>query len=381
MADTTSSQSKICPTCGTRLAENATRCLVCGTELSQSAEIKKADSMQASQLPEITLSLPAAMGLLALFLVVGAALTFLAVRLMGGSATPANQPTPTITFTPTITLTPTEIATNTPIPTDTPLPPFDYTVASGDTCSSIAFTFKVSVTSIIIANPNSLSASCSLSIGQKLKIPYPTPTPLPLATNTPDPELQAQSSCENVSYTVQDGDTLSTIAANYAVPQDEIKIFNSMTTDTVFIGMKMKIPLCKRAPTPGPSPTATIPPPYPAVNLLLPVDGASFTLANDTITLQWASVGTLRDNEAYRVIIEDVTEAAGRRIVEYVRDTKFIVPASFRPKDAGAHILRWWITPVRQTGTDAQGQPIWAEGGATSLQRVFSWQGTAPEGP
>ncbi|MEW5827367.1 MAG: hypothetical protein AB1846_00640, partial [Chloroflexota bacterium] len=111
--------------------------------------------------------------------------------------------------------------------------------------------------------------------------------------------------------------------------------------------------------------------------LLLPADGAAFTLAQDTITLQWASIGTLRDNEAYKVVVEDVTEAQGRKITEYVTDTKFIVPVTFRPQADTPHIMRWWVVAVRQTGTDDQGQPIWTEAGAVSLTRVFSWLGVA----
>jgi hypothetical protein len=187
------------------------------------------------------------------------------------------------------------------------------------------------------------------------------------------------AACEKVIYTVQEGDTLGTISANYAVPSEAIKSYNGLSTDTVFLGLSLTIPLCERAATPGPTPTATIPPPYPAANLLLPADGASFTLAHDNITLQWASIGTLRDNEAYIITIEDVTEGQGRRLIDYVNDTKFIVPVSFRPKDSSPHIFRWVISSVRQTGTDEQGQPIWDVAGENSLQRVFSWQGIAPE--
>ena len=97
----------------------------------------------------------------------------------------------------------------------------------------------------------------------------------------------------------------------------------------------------------GPTPTPTIPPPYPAPNLLLPSDGAAFTLADDVVTLQWASIGTLRPNEEYQVTIEDVTVDQGRRIVDYVTDTKYIVPTSFRPNDNIAHVMRWWVVPVR----------------------------------
>jgi hypothetical protein len=114
--------------------------------------------------------------------------------------------------------------------------------------------------------------------------------------------------------------------------------------------------------------------------LLLPADGAAFTLANDVVTLQWASVGTLRDAEAYQVTVEDVTADQTRRLTDFVTDTKYIVPTSFRPKDNVAHVLRWWITPVRQTGTDDQGQPIWVNAGAASDKHVFTWVGVAVEG-
>jgi len=213
-----------------------------------------------------------------------------------------------------------------------------------------------------------------------LKIPYPTPTIPPAATNTPLPIDATKQACETVPITVQDGDTLSTIALNYAVSPEAIKEFNGLTTDNVFIGSPLLIPLCMRAATPGPTPTATIPPPYPAPNLLLPADGAAFTLANDVVTLQWASVGTLRDGEAYQITVEDVTADQTRRLTDYVTDTKYIVPTSFRPKDNVAHVLRWWITPVRQAGTDDQGQPIWVASGAVSDKRVFTWVGVAVEG-
>jgi hypothetical protein len=98
------------------------------------------------------------------------------------------------------------------------------------------------------------------------------------------------------------------------------------------------------------------------------------------VTLQWASVGTLRDGEAYQITVEDITSSQTRRLTDYVTDTKYIVPTSYRPKDNVAHVLRWWITPVRQAGADDQGQPIWANSGAVSDKRVFTWVGIAVEG-
>lgn len=327
-------------------------------------------------MPSVTLSLPAALGFLAFFLLVGAGAVFFTLRATDRVVEPTAVPTATTTA----TITPTVTATLTPtlVPTATPQPPFDYTVASGDTCGGIAATFNVSVQSIIILN--NLPAACnSLTVGQTLQIPYPTPTVTPPPTATLEGVEATVAACEKVLITVQENDTLSSIAANYAVPQEAIKTFNGLSTDTVFLGMQIQIPLCMRAATPGPTPTPTTPPPYQAPNLLLPADGASFTLANDIVTLQWASIGTLRENEAYQVTVEDVTEGAGRRITEYVTDTKLIVPVSFRPKDNLPHVMRWTVTTVRQMGSDEQGEPIWESAGSPSLDRVFSWTGAAPE--
>jgi LysM repeat protein/ribosomal protein L40E len=381
--ETNSSKTKVCPTCGTRLSESAVRCLVCGTEFGVKPELKTVKkvekSVQASRMPVVTLSLPAAVGILAVVIIVAAAIAFFSLRSSAPPGTFETGNTPTPTETPTATVPATATLQPTDVPTATLQPPFDYTVAAGDgTCSQLAFNFNVSVQSIIVAN--NLPSSCPISVGQKLKIPYPTPTVPPAATSTPLPVDATKQSCETVPITVQDGDTLSSIALNYAVPMQAIKEFNGLTTDNVFVGANILIPLCMRAATPGPTPTATIPPPYPAPNLLLPADGAAFTLANDVVTLQWASVGTLRDAEAYEITVEDVTSDQTRRLTDFVTDTKYIVPTSFRPKDNVAHVLRWWITPVRQAGTDDQGQPIWTSAGTASDKRVFTWVGVAVEG-
>jgi LysM repeat protein len=381
--ETNSTKTKICPTCGTRLSENATRCLVCGTEFTAKSEPKAAKkvekSVQASRMPVVTLSLPAAVGILAVVVIIAGSIAFFSLRANAPEGTFDPVETPTATLTPTSTLPATDIPTSTSIPTATLQPPFDYTVAAGDgTCSQLAFNFGISVQSIIIEN--NLPSTCPISVGQKLKIPFPTPTIPPAATSTPLPVDATKQACETVPITVQDGDTLSSISLNYAVPMQAIKEFNGLTTDNVFVGSNLLIPICMRAATPGPTPTATIPPPYPAPNLLLPADGAAFTLANDVVTLQWASVGTLRDAEAYQITVEDITAEQTRRLTDYVTDTKYIVPTSYRPKDNVAHVLRWWITPVRQAGTDDQGQPIWTSSGAVSDKRVFTWVGIAVEG-
>jgi LysM repeat protein len=358
------------------MAENAMRCVVCGSEFSPTPKTKAKSerAVQGTRMPEVRLSLPTALGLLAVVLAVGAAIVFVGLRLTNRVVVPT--PIPSATATSTTTPTPTESPIPTDTPTLTPLPPIEYTVRSGDFCSTIAAFFKVSVQSIILLN--NLSVDCPLSVNQKILVPQPTPTLLPPATSTLESGAATLSACQTVAYKVQANDTLSSISANYNVPMDAIKQWNGLTNDNVYINTTINIPLCMRAATPGPSPTPTTPPPYPAPNLLLPADGAPFTLANNTVTLQWASVGTLRENERYQVTVLDVTAGNGRPLVDYMTDTKFIVPVTFRPQDNQSHIIRWWVVVVRQTGTDEQGNPIWTTTGTASEKRAFSWTGAAP---
>lgn len=369
-----STPTKLCPTCGTRLAENAARCVVCGSEFSATPKTKSKTekAVRGARMPELTLSLPAALGLLAVFLVVGALALYFTLNLTGFVQKPTTVPT--TTETPTITTTPTDTLIPTETPTFTLEPPIDYVIQSGDTCYSIAAFFNVSA-NVIILN-NGLNTNCTdLVTGNTLKVPRPTPTPLPAATVTLEPAAATRAACQTASYTVQANDTLSSIATNYGVSMDAIKEWNGLSTDNVMLDQPLTIPLCMRAATAGPSPTPTTPPPYPAPNLLLPADGAPFTLANNNVTLQWASVGTLRDNERYQVIIEDVTSGTGRKLVDYVSDTKYIVEVTFRPQDNVPHVMRWWVVPVRQTTTNDQGNPVWTAAGSASAPRVFTWSG------
>jgi LysM repeat protein len=324
-------------------------------------------------MPAVTLSLPIVILLLALFLVIGAVLVYFAVK-----STPEVIIPPTVTSTVTITVTSTQTDTQSP-PTSTatlePSPtPATYLVQENDTCLGIAAFFGVSVQSIVTLN--NLPAACNnLYIGQPLLIPQATATPSPQPSATFSLAEQTEAACEKIDYIVKENDTLGAIASAYGVPLAALQEYNGLPNETVFIDQLITIPLCQRFATPGPTPTPTPPPPYPGANLLLPADGTAFTLANDTVTLQWASVGTLRENEAYMVVVEDVTLADGTKVVDYVVDTKYNVPITLRPRDSIPHIFRWKVSVARQTGTDNTGNPIWSSAGAESVPRVFSWAG------
>jgi LysM repeat protein len=333
--DKNSSNIKLCPVCGTRLNESATRCLVCGTELEVTADSKKNPEVRAKRLPELTLSLPAALGLLALLITLAAVIIFLILQSREPVETGEITSVPvTATASPTITLTPTVTRTATMAPTWTPLPPFEYTVKPGDSCSDVAAIFGVSVQSIILEN--NLSASCELFEGQVLAVPQPTPTASPQPTATLSDAEKTEIACETINYSVKANDTLSSIADLYNVSMATIREYNGLPNDTVFEDQTLMIPLCLREPTPGPTPTPTELPPYPGPNLLLPADGASFTSETDVITLQWAAVGDLAADEAYAVTITDLTSEDKQTITDFVTDTSYIADPTF---SVGSYML------------------------------------------
>lgn len=371
--------TELCPTCGSRVSEGATKCLVCGTDLTKKGT-EQNSVVQSGRMPEVTLSLPVALALVAIFLGIGAALVYFTLRQTPEIIVPSTEtPTPTVTSSPTqtATLAPPTI-TSTPEPTATPS---TYVVKDSDTCLVIAAFYQVSVQSIVFLN--NLDTNCTIFPTQVLLIPQPTPTPTALPSATLDATQSYVASCEQTPITVQPGDTLSTISLNYQVPMESIRRWNNLSSDVVFEGLPLLIPLCERdlSVVGGPTSTPTPAPPYPGPSLLLPADGATFSLSTDSITLQWASVGALRDNEAYMVIIVDATGGEERRLVEYVTDTKLIVLLDFLNDASGPTLYYWQVGTVRQIGTNEEGLPEYEEAGALSDRRGFVWSGTVSATP
>ena len=373
------SRTKICPTCGTRMNESATRCLVCGRTFNNdqipagknASAAKDSDQIEKPRLRNVSISVPIFIGLILLLIGIGAAVAFVLLQQTGRVVEPT--PLPSATLSPTPTNPPTETPTPTMVMSPTPLAPIEYTVKDGDLCASIAAVFDVSVQSIILQN--NLSASCYLSPGQTLLIPQPTITPTPEPTGTLTSQQATLEACGSYDHLVTNTDTLFGIALNYGVTTDIIRQYNGLTGDIVVAGTTIKIPLCERV-TPGPTSTPTTPPPYAAPNLLLPADGTSYNVSGETITLQWAGVGSLLPNEAYEVVVEDVTEGEGRKLINYVTDTKFIVPMDFRPSsDTNPHVIRWYVTPVRQSLSAEGGPSSYEPAGARSESRTFIWTG------
>jgi len=84
----------------------------------------------------------------------------------------------------------------------------------------------------------------------------PTPGGTPAATPTPGPSPTPQPS-QFTEYTVQQGDTLSSIAQRFGTTADELARINGLTNpNTLDIGQKLKIPT---PPSPTPTPGRATP--------------------------------------------------------------------------------------------------------------------------
>ncbi|MGR3766050.1 C40 family peptidase [Rossellomorea sp. NS-SX7] len=99
-----------------------------------------------------------------------------------------------------------------------------YTVQSGDYLSKIGQKFDVYVAEL--KKWNNLTSDV-IYPGQVLKVSAPTSTTQPAPTTG--------------TYTVQSGDTLSHIAARYDVSVSQIKSWNGLNSDTIYVGQKLSI--------------------------------------------------------------------------------------------------------------------------------------------
>jgi LysM repeat protein len=380
---------RVCPTCGTRIAETAVKCAVCGTVLGRGgSKAYKAPSGISGTSATLNLPVGAVIAGPVISLLIGALAVIIFVR--AGYLSSAKTGIAVSSISPTITLTPFPSDTQEPTNTPTPLEPYRDTVKEGDNCYSILSRNNIRPDDQnkylnLITTASGKPVDCSnLQPGEVILIPQYTPTLPPPATATQNALNQTEEACQFETYTVVEGDSLSSISLNYDVPVEAIKKWNKQygfANEVVYEGMVLRIPLCERNPTQGPSPTPTTPPPYPAPNLLTPRDGTVYSASEEVIALQWATVFQLRENELFKVTIEDISMGTGIKKELYTNETRIIVPQELRPTDGSVHVFRWSVNVVRQTGATTGGKTVYASAGIESEKRVFVWGGVPPVVP
>lgn len=280
---------------------------------------------------------------------------------------PTVAPTATYTPTPVPTTTPTSSPTVTasPVPSPTPI---IHVVQSGETIIYIASYYGTTPGAIMEANGLDETSARLLRPGQELLIPSTGPVggPVPGSTEQP-PQL---------IHEVQSGETLSSIADQYATTVEAILSANKLDSpDLIYVGQELIVPLMPPTPTPTltptPTPTATPGPPYPAPGLLSPANDAVFQGQDAVIVLNWTSVGVLSDNQVYLVELE--TPASAVPVTYTTQGTSWRLPSDLWP--GGRHrTLTWRVTVVQQGNSASDGQPVWEPLSPPTEARRFVWR-------
>lgn len=140
--------------------------------------------------------------------------------------------------TPTPTTTPTPDLTQQPAPTPTIEPSVtEYTIQKGDTFSTIAPKFHVSLKALQAANPN--VDPSKLQIGKKINIPAATTA---TTSTTSSGATVVDTASGTTTYTVKSGDTLSKIATDFRTTVKAIQSANGLSDTRIKVGQKLKIP-------------------------------------------------------------------------------------------------------------------------------------------
>ncbi|NRD77139.1 LysM peptidoglycan-binding domain-containing protein [Bacillus sp. BRMEA1] len=141
----------------------------------------------------------------------------------------------------------------------------NYTVVKGDALIKIANRYGVTVGEL--QQWNNLK-STMIYAGQVLKVSAPGQT---VSVTTPNPNIekkaaspaptQQKTTASTSIYTVKSNDCLSKIAVPYGMTVQQLKSLNNLSSDTIYIGQKLKVythPAAK-TPTQAQTPPASIP--------------------------------------------------------------------------------------------------------------------------
>ena len=268
-------------------------------------------------------------------------------------------------------------------PTLTPIPPVEYTVQDGDTCGGIADKYSIGLHAFLAYN-NLDENNCLIRVGDKVKIPPPTPTAGPSPTLPPGVTQQPAAPAEatatlppQIVVVVRSGDTCGAIALKYRISVDTLVQQNNLNSDcSLQIGEVLTLTFATAAPSISPTPiVAQTPTPrtgFEAPNLTSPRDGVQITETEDVVTLQWLSVGLLKNDEWYIVQVQPsgaITVPIFATKATSIKITRDIFG------DLAERSFAWWVQIKQDLGADAvSGEHAYTSVSAPSAVRRFTWR-------
>ncbi len=121
-----------------------------------------------------------------------------------------------------------------------------YTVKSGDTLSAIASKHNISLNNLM--KWNNLNTTL-IYPGNVLMVEKPSSNSNSSSSNSSSPSHSSdkkKNTSSSTMYTVKSGDTLSQIGANYGVTVSNLKKWNTLSSDRIYIGQKINIGASKK---------------------------------------------------------------------------------------------------------------------------------------
>ncbi len=130
-----------------------------------------------------------------------------------------------------------------------------YTIQKGDTVSGVAYKYNLRWQDVVAVNPG--LAPTRLRVGQVIQLPgqvdtskarhVPVASPKASAPKTSAPKASVVVSGPSATYVVKSGDSLSVIAQKHGVKTAVIREANSLKSDRIVVGQKLKIPGAKKS--------------------------------------------------------------------------------------------------------------------------------------
>lgn len=162
-----------------------------------------------------------------------------------------------------------------------PSVPAEYTIARGDTISSIAG--KHGLDTYEVLKLNNLQPNTIIYPGQKIKLSGSGSAP----AVTPSAPAPATPAASGATYTVKAGDTLSAIASKHGVGLSDLFSWNGLNMRSIiYPGQKVKVSAGEAAPAPSPAlqPASAPAAPAPAAPAPAAPAGAYTVKAGDTLS-------------------------------------------------------------------------------------------------